>query len=83
MLFTLIVTLTGLAMRHDYTEARTGLYTGLGTIAELQSRLVAHGLEDRMAQARYISSSPWWARDYDHWQRQDDQALRLVLSERL
>jgi len=82
-LFTVIVTLTGMAMRHDYTEARTVLHTGLDTIAGLQARLVAHGLEDRMSQAQYISGSTWWARDYDQWRRQGDPALRALLSDRL
>ena len=74
--FTAIVALTGLALRHDYAEDRATLYTGLDSVAELQSQLIAHWLEDRMAQAGAVSRSRWWARDYGNWRDRGDLAAR-------
>jgi PAS domain S-box-containing protein len=82
-LLTAIVALTGVALRNDYVEAYATLYTGLDALAELQSRLIGQGLEHRIAQARYIASSPWWANDYAKWRDQGSRAARDELLGRL
>ena len=83
LLFAAIAALTGLAMRNDYARHHATLYDGLDTVAQLQSRLIAHGLEDRVAQARYIGSSPWWARQYGAWRDHGGSVSRDELLNRL
>ena len=83
LLFSAIVALTALAMRNDYARTYASLYDGLDTVAQLQSRLIAHGLEDRVAQARHLGNTPWWTQQYGAWRDHRDSALRNELLTRL
>lgn len=83
LLFSAIAALTGLAMRNDYLRTYATLYNGLDTVVQLQSRLIAHGLEDRVAQARHLGNTPWWTQQYSAWRDHRDSALRDELLARL
>ena len=83
LLFSAIVVLTGLTMRSDYARTCASLYDDLDTVAQLQARLIAHGLQDRVAQARYIGTSLWWGRQYGAWHDRGDRQARDDLLNRL
>ena len=78
-----IVGLTLVALRFDYNHQYELQYTSLDTVAELQARLVAHGFEDRLVQARFISSSANMARLYSRWRDQGDRAAHDELLDRI
>ncbi|MDO9314099.1 MAG: PAS domain-containing protein [Burkholderiaceae bacterium] len=71
-----IVGLTVVTLRYDFNKQYALQFTNLGTVAELQARLVSQGMKDRVAQGRFMSSSPHLARLYARWRDEGDRAAQ-------
>ncbi|MFM9915117.1 MAG: PAS domain S-box protein, partial [Rhizobacter sp.] len=83
LVYASIVGLTAVAVRYDFNEQYALQFTNLGTVAELQARLVSQGMQDRVEHARFMSSSSHLAHLYARWRDDGDLAAHDELRDRI
>ena len=83
VLLVAIVLVTAGALRHVYDERFAHQAAQLEAVADLRTKQVESWLQERLSQARYASSSGYFAGLYRRWRDSGDIAARDQLIERV
>jgi PAS domain S-box-containing protein len=83
VMFIVIASLTLGTIANTYHNNRNWEVTGLHTIADLKTKQIAHWMEERLQEARYIQTNQALYRAYRSWRTTGDKSSQASLLEHL